>query len=486
MKRTLLLIISAMALLSVSPWTRGQGVSGVLNDQFNTMATTTSPGAYMGSRRGVITGGRVSIRANVVNPGPLVSLTPPSLRTGGCGDLDAVGGAFSFVSGDELTALLRNIASNAGTYAFSLALSSMCPSCSAKMEKWQEEIQKLNINNINSCEAAMRLVNKTGLDEWAERRKRGQATANGGKEDDQDSNAQGPGEENSSTTLSEEELKDLDPGNLIWRMLKSQNFSRWMSGAAVTDDLLMDLMSYIGTTIVCTDSRNDCRQSEESQVRPGGTVVTPVMHTLTLEDLLEGSGRMSGDLAGRNVRPLRCVGEASDAGGCLNVVPTALSNWEGMAVKIERAIVGIPAGAPDSMISRIRAGSEPTQLDNALMTHARAYTSMVVNLARRSEYAAQEFARTYAREIALEITRNTMDQMLRGAAQAALSFQGGNAEEATRLLEKANRRLWQEQRDIKRANESSAVMLQYYMQLMEVMPPAALPSIPGAQDAPTS
>lgn len=484
-QRSLIFLLTLFLGATVMP-ARGQGVSGVLNDQFRTMSTTTAPGVYMGTRRGVITGGSLHMRANVMRPGPLIQLTPPSLRTGGCGDVDLMGGSFSFISGEEMTQLLRNIASNAATYAFQLALGSMCASCSKVMGDMQDKVQEMNQYLGDSCQAAQFLVDKTGLKAWSDERKALQSVGDSTSLDNLSSKKQGPGKDSVTTELSDQALKDLDPGNLIWRMLKSQNFGSWTVGSSTTDDLLMDLMSYTGTMIVCTDSRNDCRRSEETQVREGNTVQTPVPAILSLEDLIEGSGRMRGDLAAKNVTVYRCVGDFSDAGGCLNVSPMELSNFEGVAQKVLNIVTGGPLGPTNSMIGRIRAGADPTQEDLALMTNARGYTSMIVNLAKRSEYAAIKFAENYANEIALEIAKNTMEQMLQSARRTALSLEGGNASEAMKILDETRVRLFNEAQALKRGNEASATMLQYYINLMQMMAPAEIPPIPGASDAPTA
>ncbi len=124
---------------------------------FNTMTNVTAPGAYKGASRGVITGGSIYQRNQITNA-RLVGVDFPSVSAG-CGGIDVFGGSFSFISADQFVQLMRNIASNAGSYAFKLALDNLCPSCMSNIDKLQSALQKMNDATLNSCQIA-----KSGLD----------------------------------------------------------------------------------------------------------------------------------------------------------------------------------------------------------------------------------------------------------------------------------------------------------------------------------
>src|SRR4030067_459853 len=89
---------------------------------------------------------------------PLVNAHLPSLRAG-CGGIDLFGGAFSFINKQQFLSLLQNIGANAVGYAFKLALQSISPDIDKLLTELQDQINKINAMNINSCEAAQALVN---------------------------------------------------------------------------------------------------------------------------------------------------------------------------------------------------------------------------------------------------------------------------------------------------------------------------------------
>jgi conjugative transfer pilus assembly protein TraH len=103
------------------------------------------------------TGGSLMMRAPGRNY-PLVNAQLPSLRAG-CGGIDLYGGAFSFINKQQFIALLQNIGSNAVGYAFKLALQSISPDIDKLLTELQDQMNKINAMNINSCEAAQALVN---------------------------------------------------------------------------------------------------------------------------------------------------------------------------------------------------------------------------------------------------------------------------------------------------------------------------------------
>jgi conjugative transfer pilus assembly protein TraH len=126
-------------------------------DDLGSLGNVTSPGAFRGQAMNLYTGGSLMMRAPGRNY-PLVNAQLPSLKAG-CGGIDIFGGAFSFINKDQFVALLRNIGSNAMGYAFKLALQSISPDIDKLLTELQDQINKINAMNINSCEAAQALVN---------------------------------------------------------------------------------------------------------------------------------------------------------------------------------------------------------------------------------------------------------------------------------------------------------------------------------------
>ena len=137
LSKTLLSVLIGMTMAAPS-------YSSFLSDQtdkmFNeTLSNVTTPGAYETRQRGVLTGGQYTAHNRIRNV-QLFSFSLPSISAG-CGGIDIFAGSFSFINSDQLVALMRSIASNAVSYAFSVALETMSPTI------------------INSCRIAQGFVN---------------------------------------------------------------------------------------------------------------------------------------------------------------------------------------------------------------------------------------------------------------------------------------------------------------------------------------
>jgi conjugative transfer pilus assembly protein TraH len=131
-------------------------MQAMFND-LGALGNVTSPGAFRGQAMNLYTGGSLMMRAPGKNY-PLINAQLPSLRAG-CGGIDLFGGAFSFINKQQFIALLQNIGANAVGYAFKLALQSISPDIDKLLTELQDQINKINAMNINSCEAAQALVN---------------------------------------------------------------------------------------------------------------------------------------------------------------------------------------------------------------------------------------------------------------------------------------------------------------------------------------
>ncbi len=152
----LLAISIATAPIASQPANLNAEMQAMFNDM-GALGNVTSPGAFRGQAMNLYTGGSLMMRAPGKNY-PLVNAQLPSLRAG-CGGIDIFGGAFSFINKQQFVALLQNIGSNAVGYAFKLALQSISPDIDKLLTELQDQINKINTMNINSCEAAQSMVN---------------------------------------------------------------------------------------------------------------------------------------------------------------------------------------------------------------------------------------------------------------------------------------------------------------------------------------
>ena len=158
--KKLLAVLLAISLATAPIASQPANLNAEMQAMFNDMGAlgnVTSPGAFRGQAMNLYTGGSLMMRAPGKNY-PLVNAQLPSLRAG-CGGIDIFGGAFSFINKQQFVALLQNIGSNAVGYAFKLALQSISPDIDKLLTELQDQINKINAMNINSCEAAQSLVN---------------------------------------------------------------------------------------------------------------------------------------------------------------------------------------------------------------------------------------------------------------------------------------------------------------------------------------
>jgi conjugative transfer pilus assembly protein TraH len=123
----------------------------------------TPPGVYQGENLKVVTGGGFvyKVPRNQFRP---LGITPPTLRAG-CGGIDIFLGGMSLPSRAEFVAFLRNIGQNLPGLAFQLALQSLSPDLEAKVAEFKQMLMKISQENIDSCEAARWLLDKSGATE---------------------------------------------------------------------------------------------------------------------------------------------------------------------------------------------------------------------------------------------------------------------------------------------------------------------------------
>jgi conjugative transfer pilus assembly protein TraH len=125
---------------------------GAFFNAVGTSSNITEGGAYKDQSAGYYSGGGVYARNTVQNT-QLANITLPGYRAG-CSGIDMHFGAMSFISSEKLVQAFRNIGSNMGSYAFQLALETMSPSIKNIMSELNDLAQKINMANLNSCEAA--------------------------------------------------------------------------------------------------------------------------------------------------------------------------------------------------------------------------------------------------------------------------------------------------------------------------------------------
>lgn len=144
----------AAVLLAIVPAFAFAGIFADLNSMV--MSNTTAAGTMTTKDRvGVFMGG-FSMRTPIsaVN---LITFDPPRIDAG-CGGIDLFGGSFSFVNGQQLITIFREVAADAAGLAFKAAIKAISPSLDALITEFQTLLQNLNNLAKNSCQMAHMIV----------------------------------------------------------------------------------------------------------------------------------------------------------------------------------------------------------------------------------------------------------------------------------------------------------------------------------------
>ncbi len=133
----------------------GSEVRGMF-DRLGLSGSATPAGVYQGQSRGFVTGGSVSVRLpnETVQP---VSVSLPHLRSG-CGGVDLFLGAISYISADDLIRKMKTIGTSFASYAFMMALKTLCSPCENIMEKLEAASRAANSLAIDTCSAGESLA----------------------------------------------------------------------------------------------------------------------------------------------------------------------------------------------------------------------------------------------------------------------------------------------------------------------------------------
>ncbi|HHR6551332.1 TPA: conjugal transfer protein TraH, partial [Providencia alcalifaciens] len=130
-----------------------------LNNFFNKLGfegNATDARAWQSQAAGYATGGNLFLR-NQTKSLQIASFTPPSINAG-CGGIDAYLGSFSFINGEQITQLVKQIMTNGAGYLFDLALQTTVPELKSAKDFIQDMANSVNSMNISSCQAAQGII----------------------------------------------------------------------------------------------------------------------------------------------------------------------------------------------------------------------------------------------------------------------------------------------------------------------------------------
>lgn len=463
MRRLLML----MLWLLVGP-VSGQGMDTQLANTFHSMTTTTNP-QFSSEGRPTATLGSFSYRTPVVRP-QLLSYDPPRF-SGGCGGIDLYGGSFSFISKEELQGLMRQIAANAKSYAFNLALGAVCNKCLQIMQNLQDDVQKLNQMMKSSCDISQALVNSAAdpmVAQMSGNFKEGALNARqGGTVSDLwASMNQGWGKESTEAALAREnpdEFARIQPGNVVWRLLNEHGLANWFPDH--DEALKADIQSYLGTVIVCAPSdASACTEGEaEPEDRPKETRLRKLEGVLGLEELVLGAEVGSGQSS-----EIRCDDDDACLRPTVQIRPTPRI---GLKRRILDVLVGTADGSQVGYIKRARfALAELTPAERALQSNAPSQMQALNQAIEISEQTATQMADAIAESMAFEMASRFLQQVAATIRQGASNVGAAESAQLMALVASSEQRAQQDTARIKTRLDLQAQVLQGLVQSLQLAP----------------
>jgi len=151
-----LAVTTAIAPLSANAVDLGKAFDNLIGPGVG--VTVNQPGRYQSGARNSFSGGGVEVRVpRATNVPQLFSISPPRIEAG-CNGISAHFGGFSFISGKEFEALLKQIASGAALgFVTSLVMKTLCPPCEAIVQELKTAAQFAANLAKNSCQFGAKL-----------------------------------------------------------------------------------------------------------------------------------------------------------------------------------------------------------------------------------------------------------------------------------------------------------------------------------------
>jgi len=235
------IVLAAMACSPVQ-------ASGALDRFFESLGghvNKTAPGSFSDQAAGYYTGGGYAMRQGntAVNP---ISVSLPNLGIG-CNSMDLYFGAFSFLKGEQLSQLIRQVGTGVPTFALQLALKTMAPQLENLMAQLRKYVQDMNNMMLNSCQASQQIVGGLWPKGTAASEQICMGLQRNGNEDwfGARRHCEKPERVQAGVEASQKKYRDLMQGeyNLVWHVIKR------MPAYAHNQGLASFIMTVTGTLI---------------------------------------------------------------------------------------------------------------------------------------------------------------------------------------------------------------------------------------------
>lgn len=250
------------------------------------MSNVTPPTFAQSQLRGTLTGGSASFRT------PIKSMTLYSFdlprASAGCSGIDISGGAFSFLSKDAITGLLRQVGASMIPLLFQYALSKIDADMASQIKGFFDTLQEFGQQRLNSCKLSKGLLDTftkkapsaPSIDDEAQADSSNAGDSSfGGWMADSFAGAMRVVKAIAQTTTSR---KNPLMGNLTWNMLADTQAHTSLVG--FTDmDAARIILSLMGTTVTtCNDGNSPDGQCKATDGSDRAAPPTPVTFKATL------------------------------------------------------------------------------------------------------------------------------------------------------------------------------------------------------------
>jgi len=387
---------------------------------FNNMnySNVTAPGVYEGQSARFATLGGISVRAPITEPFKFFSVQTPKFSAG-CGGIDLYSGGFSAIDSNQFVENLRAIGQNAQSLAFMLAIQIVSPQLSGQMEKIQTAADKFKIMNMDSCEAASKLVG--GALQYLDEEKANCITTRqqvNGEDFTAASFACTTGGSRKSTTGADGDKNTTDfvKGNLSWYVLMQDPFFQ------ADTEFAEVVLNIIGTLIIVDAAGVGSDTGSE-----------PTRIPAAIKDTIEKerfnniyTALLYGNKAEDKLLLYRCNGATSDPNGCTTMtqsLQTLSPSWTGLYTKVEELL--------QSIIGKIQSDTSLTTQELGLIgsTNVPIYrflSASTTYFPRGTDFS--KITSEYTTLIAHDILLRSLERVIQRVEQRSLMLKHGMAE----------------------------------------------------------
>lgn len=427
------------------------GIEQELDDMFNSLSNTTQPGAFNSQMSGTLAGGQYVLKNRIASIN-LLSVAPPRFDAG-CGGIDLFAGSFTFINTAQFTQLLRSVASNAAGYAFQLALSNICPECASTVESLARKVQEMNQMFANSCQLAQGVVNDaTSAFDLKGRTDASLLGTFAGAGDvfsmwtTQDGTSPDRKAKEADADQYDKEVR----GNIVWRALKKGSVASWFAHG--DNAMLETIMAMTGTVIL----------GEDEAPAEGGD---PAPKRIHLPPLKIGVRQL---VFGFKDQPVyRCDTYGED--GCLDP-RVENGNLSGFVPRLSELLLGgpDPTSSSGGLVAKMAANEPESEAERAIAA-AFLPATFIRQLAKLNEPVARLYTTQILPQLAIEMARTMLEDMLTSARVAIGTAKEAWAEDARSLVMAAWPRLTEEIATLYGEYGQPAAMVQAYQAYLEAM-----------------